>query len=369
MFYVLGDFLLYISIALVIGLLFLNLVPEDRKPKVMVTKKQLTWLIAAVVFFSAFPVVNLIIYFVTELKYDVGFVTYRVLRDYNVGHGWIMTVIFALLLGSLVYQRIETKHERLAAVIQLVLSIGMLAGVGYASHSAGLYGYKGFATHSIHLLGVSLWLGILMAVSWFTRGSDNWKRWLAWMSPLAVTCFVVTVASGIVVMLYLSDNYVEGLVVPFGQALLIKHALLLPLIALAITNGFGLRRRLMKEPGFNPLTWLRMESVLALTVFFGTAYLSQQAPPHDLNETLANGEVSVSNLWSFFNGQDLAANAQITFQFSALGIVFSLLAIVMATLGIGIMIKRRELWFSFNLLLCSALSLYLAAMLSVHSVT
>ncbi|GGG70553.1 copper resistance D family protein [Paenibacillus radicis (ex Gao et al. 2016)] len=366
MFYIVGDFLLYCSIALLTGMLLLNLVPEKLKPATVINRLQLTWLTAAVVVFSSLPVVKLILFFVLEMHYKLDFVTFRVLRDYNVGHGWLLTVVFAGFFVALLYQKIEPEYEKSALWIQLVLAIGMTAGIGYASHSSGLYGFKGFVMHFLHILAITIWLGSLLAAAWLTRHSANWAKWLGWMTPLSIISFILALASGIGVMFFLSDKYAEGLVVSFGQALLIKHALLLPLMALAFTNGFMLRKRLIKDPGYNPIPWLRIESVFALLVFLGTAVLSQQSPPHNMKESLLAGELPTSSLWSLFQSGAITESTSVGFQLGWISVICGILAIFMAILGTWLMKKQGRWPLVIAFLLVSAVLMYLSVMFGVQ---
>ncbi|WP_322906024.1 copper resistance D family protein [Paenibacillus sp. SGZ-1009] len=364
----LADLLLYVCLSLVVGRLLLGIMQPDQQPGIDMPRKWLIGMIIGMMILAAMPMIQVIVFFVTEFDYKIGFVLAYVLGSYNAGHGWLMTVICGLLLIIVLGQRVGTSRPRSLSAIGIVLAIGMLAGIGYTSHSASLYGWSGFITHSVHLLAVTLWLGVLFVVAWFTKRPGNWQTWLGWMSPFAMICYVAAIASGLLMMLSFTDNYAGSLAVPFGQALLIKHALLLPLTALAATNGFVLKWRLAQQPQFNPLRWLRIETVFALLVLLGTAYLSNQSPPHDLVPALESKAIALSPLWTLFYEPfaQVVAYGWLHLNGSFIGICAALLAIILVVAGILLLVRCRSIWTTIGLLVCSAISLYTAVMLSVH---
>ncbi len=375
---ILADLLLYVCLSLVLGTLLLGMIHPAYQPGIHMPKKALAGMIIGIMLLSAIPMLQVISFFVTEFDYTFGFVLSYVLGSYNAGHGWLATVICGSLLIIVLYQRVWNDRPRIVSAIGLLLTLGMLAGIGYTSHSSSLYGLTGFVTHSVHLLSVTLWLGVLFVVAWFTKRSDrsdnsrsdnNWQAWLGWMTPFAMICYIAAIASGLLMMLSFTDNYVGSLAVPFGQALLIKHALLLPLTALAATNSFLLKGYLARHPDWSPLRWLRIETVLALLVLLGTAYLSNQSPPHDLVAALDSQVIPLSPLWTLFYepfGQaTMYGLLQLGWSFT--GIAIALLALVLVIAGIWMLVRFRSIWTSLGLLVCSAISLYTAVMMSVHS--
>ncbi|MFD1887863.1 copper resistance D family protein [Paenibacillus wenxiniae] len=380
--WILADGLLYVCLSLVLGTFLLGMIHPAYQPGIHMPKKALTGMIIGIMLLSAMPMLQVIMFFVTAFDYTFGFVLSYVLGSYNAGHGWLATIICGLLLIIVLYQRVWNDRPRLMSAIGLMLAIGMVAGIGYTSHSSSLYGLTGFLTHSVHLLSVMLWLGVLFVVAWFTKQSDrsenserlghgqsdNWKAWLSWMSPFAMICYIAAIASGLLMMLSFTDNYAGSLAVPFGQALLIKHALLLPLTALAATNSFLLKGYLARQPDWSPVRWLRVETVFALLVLLGTAYLSNQSPPHDLVAAVDSQAIALSPLWTLFYepfGQaTLYGVLQLGWSLTAIAV--ALLALVLVIAGVWMLVRFRSTWTSLGLLICSAISLYTAVMLSVH---
>ncbi len=365
---IIADFILYICLSLVFGALILEIVKPEYQPGIRMPKQALLWMIVGIMLLSALPMINVMNFFITQFNYKVGFVLSYVLGTYNAGHGWLITVICGLLLIIVRYQRIWTHAARQQSMIGFVLALGMLAGIGYTSHSASLYGFTGFVTHSVHLLSVTMWLGVLFVVAWFTNRPGNWGAWLRWMSPFAMICYIAAIASGLLMMLSFTDQYAGSLAIPFGQALLIKHALLVPLTTLAATNSFVLKSRLNRQPDFQPLRWLRVETVLALLVLGGTAYLSNQSPPHDLVQTLESEVIALSPLWTLFYEpfQQASMYGALRIGWSLGGIIAALFGAGLMTIGIWLLVRFRSVWTTIGLLVCSAISLYTAMMLSVQ---
>lgn len=75
-------------------------------------------------------------------------------------------------------------------------------------------------------------------------------------------------------------DYTNSWLFPYGQALLIKHILIIPLLIYAIINGIFVKRKIKRDPNFNPKTWTRIECIIILLIFTVTAVLGQQAPPN-----------------------------------------------------------------------------------------
>jgi putative copper resistance protein D len=153
-------------------------------------------------------------------------------------------------------------------------------------HVSALDPAAGFLAQAAHVLAVFAWMGLLLIFAWFSREEVQWKNVLSWFSPLAVLCMVGIVVSGLSVMGFVAPEYVYSWVLPYGQALLIKHLLLLPLMALAFLNGFLHPYRLRKNADLKP--WFKAESVLAVAVLAVTAYMGRQVPPHDVSSVLLN---------------------------------------------------------------------------------
>ncbi|PSJ95513.1 hypothetical protein C7R93_12310 [Brevibacillus fortis] len=66
-------------------------------------------------------------------------------------------------------------------VLRVILAVicGLILTMGWGSHAASVVEGRGFITHSLHVLSLSLWIGILIVVAWFSKGNANWLCFLA----------------------------------------------------------------------------------------------------------------------------------------------------------------------------------------------
>ncbi|MFF2480491.1 copper resistance D family protein [Paenibacillus sp. NPDC058071] len=281
-----SEALLYLCFAILTGTFLLRLVPENRRPELRVPNGLLFACAIAIPLLSYVPIHQLAVQFGTEFETPYGTMVKSILLDIKSGKAWIWTLIASLGLAAILGLR-SFRDDKHMPKVGLFITGLLIVWLGYASHASSLYGTKGLIVHSVHFLAVSVWIGILLVASWFSVGADNnWQRFLSWFSPLAVVCFLITLAAGLVLMSFTTPEYVNAWMLPYGQTLLIKHLLLLPLLLFAFSNGFGYRIWMAKDSSFNPQPWFKAESAIAFLLFAASAVLGQQAPPHNVKDTL-----------------------------------------------------------------------------------
>lgn len=253
----------------------LQFIPNDKKPILHVSKAFLLCCVLGLILFSFGPVLQVIVYFAESV--GVTQTLFSVLFTFEVGKAWIFITWCAVFLWIAIYLE-SSKY------LQAVLMILMVLGIGYASHVASLSFWSGFVSHTIHFLAVTLWTGIVIQVSWFTKESVNWERFLRWFTPFAIACMTVILISGVVVMLFIVDikDYIDAWVLPYGQLLLLKHISIIPLLAFAVINGI-LMKKTMNSSVFNPQPWMKAESIAILVIFFFTGILGTLSPPHEID--------------------------------------------------------------------------------------
>lgn len=277
--------LLYICFAIMTGALLLKLVPASKRPAIHVPNSLLLGIAIAIPILSYMPIHNLAVLFAKDFDMSYGSILKSIILDINTGKAWLWTTLgsigLALLLGLKSFQ--NDKHMPKVALFVTFL---LIVWLGYAGHASSLYGFRGLVTHTAHFLAFSVWIGILFVVSWFSKDNANWSTFLRWFSPVAIISVLVTLIAGLVLMSFTTPEYVNAWMLPYGQILLIKHLLILPLLLFAYTNGFGYKKISKTEPSFNPKRWLKAESIIALLVLSATAVLGQQSPPHKVRETL-----------------------------------------------------------------------------------
>ncbi len=165
--------------------------------------------------------------------------------------------------------------------------MAMVVTFAWSGHASSIKGAEGMLVHSIHALAVFIWTGGLLILGFWSPSDRNWGIFLEWFKPLVTLCFLLIVGSGIYLMSVVVqvEEYSDSWILPYGQALLWKHVLILPVLIIGIMNGkwsyaspersFEVRRMRM-----------RMEGILILLLFTATAWLGQQEPPHSIKDTL-----------------------------------------------------------------------------------
>lgn len=271
----LGNYLMFSILA---GYIALQFVPEESKPKINVPKSVLLLSTLGIIICTLVPIVQVISYF----KDSVGLqqATMSVLTEFQIGKSWIFIGFMATFLWMIIYVK-GSKY------LQALLLFLMILGVGYASHSASLSFWKGLFSNTTHFLIVSIWTGILIHISWFSKNHSNWLKFLRWFTPFAIVCLVVIFISGFIMMVPIVEpkDYVKSWVLPYGQMLLLKHISIIPVIVFAFVNGF-LVKKAMKHSTFNPRPWLIGESILLMFVFYFTAVMGTLSPPHTIDLTV-----------------------------------------------------------------------------------
>ncbi|MFD1848917.1 copper resistance D family protein [Oceanobacillus bengalensis] len=376
----LTEFLLYICFSMLIGYFILILVSENKRPTIHIPKKVLylaTVIIPIAAFLPIFQTAKIL-----AGDYDFWLVLKNVVLTFEIGKAWLfMSFVSIILICVLLARNFNSKIHLITWA--MVLTLLMLFGYTRSSHAASITEWQGFLFHSLHFLSVTVWIGILFVVSWFSKNKNNWLAFLKWFTPVAIICLAITIVAGYFTMeidinsyddpnATVLQEYQNGLIVNYGQALLIKHIFIISLVLFAFINGILFRRKSSQE-SFNPLKWTRAESAYALIVFGLTAFMGQSWPPHQiymllvtegaspLFETLYDGEIvnviqnaSSSDIFnvSVFFGME-------SYLLFGLGLIFMVLTIFAA-------IKRNSVFISTFSALLLALSIYVGIMLGVE---
>lgn len=318
---IVSETVLYLSFSILVGAMIFQLVPENHKPAIDIPRAVYFLSILGIIFASIGPLVQVIFYFIEALGFWQTLKS--VLYDFEVGKAWMFTSWTGLLL----YFLILFKKSR---YIQTFLVLLLVIAVGYASHAASLSFWYGLTSHTIHFLGVTVWTGILLIVSFFSKDLRNWGKYLSWFTPAAILCLIFIIVSGFMSMKLVVDpkNYVSSWMLPYGQALLVKHILIMPLLVFAFINGI-----LMKKQAENPcpttIKWMKAESIFVTLIFIVTGALSIQSPPHDI-ETMIHTE-GYSQLYKGFHPfpADGAVKLNIDFSFLAGGVLSAIVVMLM----------------------------------------
>ncbi|HET7876514.1 MAG TPA: CopD family protein, partial [Methylomirabilota bacterium] len=230
----------------------------------------------------------------------------QVLLDTQAGHVWLLRIaLLLLLLGFLGFRADARQHaDWLAARGQALGLAGVaLALVTAGGHAAAVKpgGLAAMTIDAAHLVATGLWIGALLPLGLLLRAASQPEgadarpqavRAVRRFSRLALVMVLVLAATG-AGNAAIQVASVAGLVgTPYGQLLLAKLALLIPILLVAAVN----RRRLLPElpgdaatvgrPAMRRLAaFMAAEAALALIVLGLAAALALTPPARHLQPT------------------------------------------------------------------------------------
>ncbi len=349
--------LVYLCFAILTGSFILHLIPDTNRPEI---KGGLMLASAGIAIFSFIPVLRLILY----LSSGIGFwqTMNAVLFSFEVGKTWTFTFIVSSILYIFVIW-FNFQKKPLYSCIGLALTFLLILTLGLSSHASSLDPIRGFLSHTLHLTAVSIWVGILLIVSWFSTNEANWQKFLKWFTPVALVCLGVVILTGLALISFVMElnAYPDSWIIPYGQSLLVKHLLLLPLLVFAVINGVLVKRKWKSKKPFPPKPWARMESVVILHIFSATAALGQQSPPH---ETIATSAEASKLFTSFYQGS-FQPDMSILLTLNPTGIILFVLAIVFISIMIQSFLKETPPITAFLMGILSVFCMYFALMFSI----
>ncbi|OZB91302.1 copper resistance D family protein [Paenibacillus sp. XY044] len=329
--YWLGEPFLYLSYALVVGWLIMIRTGESdviaRVPK---------WLIIASVVgaavFSFLPVLRIVMFFSDDLGFLLTLKSVMFSFSEGKDYWWTLVLMSALLLLIIFADPRYNKTVWLLCFILTVLAMIMMA---LSSHINALYGSIGTVSQFLHFFSVTVWAGSLILVGWFKPKASSWLKFLSWFHLTAVLAMVIIIASGFFLTVSVAPEYINSWILPYGQALLLKHLFMIPLFVFALFNGFLIKRILKKNASFNPRPWAKAESVMILLIYTVTGFMNQQSAPHNVSETI--NETPPSKLFLWFHNQ-VTSGLHLTWKPS----VVLALVLAMTCLGFMFLLFRKQ---------------------------
>lgn len=276
LFVLLSQAVLYICFALLLGTFILRIIPSELRPNVVVRQKVLVVVTALIPLAAFLPVLDITLYIAPRLGFTNALSI--VLTTYTVGTAWDATLLIALVFVVLLIR--TTATSKVASYVGIVLTTLLIVSVAWSSHAAALNATTGIVSDTLHLVGASVWVGILLVISFFAKDTNNWLAFLNWFTYTAVGCLAIIGISGFMLMDIMVDGYINAWMIDYGQGLLIKHLLLVPIFLFAFANTAVSRFFLLRDKPFQPLPWIRFEAILLSLIFIVTSAFSQQNPPH-----------------------------------------------------------------------------------------
>lgn len=332
---IISELLIYIGGALWAGQLLLLFVAEDKKPTIGQLDGLACAALVSIVVGSVLPLWRVISYFQQEMDLSFREALRASLFDVRIGTYFLLVYFTALCAAILI---LTARIRPAIRWFLLLLTIPLFFGIAGTSHAAAKQGLSGLLLQAGHFSLMAFWTGIVVVIGWCARDSKHWLSFLRWFSPFAQLTFFGVIVTGFFLMrqsVPLSE-YRNAWNVPYGQALLWKHLLLIPLLGYAFINGTLVKRWLQKEPAFDPRRGLRFESLILGCIFFATATLSNLEPP-DLNTLGAVKPILWSNIVLLLTGGGSIGLLLLAYQKRLpflLGSLFSLLGVSLIYIGL-----------------------------------
>lgn len=357
MIYWIGEPFLYLSFAFVTGWLVMIGAKETQTLARVPHSLVITALIGIAIF-SFLPVLRIILFFANDMGFQLTFES--VMFTFTEGKAYWWTLLFVSLLVIVIYFG-EPARNKKAWVLSCILMVGLLLSLGWTSHLTAWYGSTGLISYALHFVAIAVWSGVLLTAGWFMPAS-SWTRFLSWFPPSAIGAMLVIVLSGLYLTNALAPDYLNSFVLPYGQALLIKHLLIIPLFIFALMNGFLVKRKLQKNLSFNPKPWAKAESLFILMIYTVTGFMSQQAAPHDIFETTPQPPVSKLFLW--FHPR---------YENSALQLLWDPMALLYFAIALGCVAimffsfqRNKNSYFTVSVGILLVITLYISVMTAIN---
>ncbi|MDN4594485.1 copper resistance D family protein [Polycladomyces subterraneus] len=270
-------------LALLTGGALLSLVADDYKP-VVILPHRLFPLVALIAGLGSFvPVLRLVLF----LEPDTGCMEAVRLGVFlsRTGQVWLGLLVVSVLLALFLQVR-DVRSSKWTAGWALFGTWMLILIKSWMGHVASVSDISGWVLQSVHLTSVCVWAGGLMVVGFFTVDTARWLSFLRWFTPTAIGCVTAVILAGWGLMGTVDPEYVASWVLPYGEALLLKQWMTAGVLVTAGVNGGWIRRKLARGEEVNPLPWMRAEAVQILLVVAITAWMSQEAAPHTVAETV-----------------------------------------------------------------------------------
>ncbi|MEK3981722.1 CopD family protein [Psychrobacillus sp. FSL K6-2836] len=360
-----SEALLYVCFALLMGSYILALFPNDLIPIIIVPRKVKLVAVIGIAIFSFVPLISLIMY----LYEDYGLVDslQSILLTFEVGKSWLFMFIVTLFLGLYILF-FEHRRSNFYSIMGILLVLVLIMSVSWSSHASSIQSIKGLITHFTHFTSVVIWVGILFVITWFSQNTNNWLSFLKWFHITALYCFGIIMITGFSLMSFSTPlaAYTDTWMVSYGQSLLIKHLLIIPLIAYAFINGILMKKRLLKNDNFDARPWTKVEFFVLLLIFAATGAMSQQSPPHNLYETI-NSE-GFSSLFLLFHDGIVSSGIAAELVFNTDGLLLLCISAVFLVMSLFSFVKRMPAIFSFIMSLFVVITAYLGLLFSIQIV-
>jgi len=208
------------------------------------------------------------------------------------GRVWLVRQALLLALAGVCIPLLQSRQPPRAIVYLgfalAALALGAMAFAGHAAANEGATLVLQVGADVLHLLAAGVWLGALLPLAlllaWVRRSDTAWAGAVAQaatrrFSWLGIACVATLIVAGLTNAWNLVGSIAPLVGTAYGRLLLLKVALLLPLLLFAAMNLLYLRPQLLRSPPRMQsfvfgglLTALQRNTVVE--VIFGVAILS-----------------------------------------------------------------------------------------------
>lgn len=182
--------------------------------------------------------------------------------------------------------------DRAGRASHVLLGSALVLSVSLTSHAAGDGRYLLVAADAVHLAAAAAWVGTVISLAlmpvWRLQPAPPWLEGTMHRTS-AVGLFAVVAILGTggygVWSHFWSPEQVLG--TPYGQALVLKLFLVVPILGLAALNRWVLAPKAAKTGCFVQLGWsIRIESVLLILALVAAAHYVTRSPPGEPSSLL-----------------------------------------------------------------------------------
>lgn len=157
---------------------------------------------------------------------------------------WQMVLALVTLVATLMVPRNLSRLLLILAIAQLTL----LAGVGHATLHTGAIGALQRTNHALHLLCAAAWFGGLLPVIYCMQLAKGRWRQQAITTMMRFSRYGHYAVAGVLLTGIGNVLFIQGLSLPlgtrWGQLLLLKSALVMLMVAIALANRYVLVPRM-----------------------------------------------------------------------------------------------------------------------------
>lgn len=196
----------------------------------------------------------------------------------STAQGQAYAAVFVLALAIVPAARLTIGHG--GAVAVLCLAVGTLIPPALTGHAGtGDYHHSAQLSLLIHVAAMALWLGGLVAVSWYAaRRGPELARVLRAYSPIALGCFVLIAASGVLNSWVRLSSLADLVTSAYGWLLLGKIAVL---VALGVVGSRHRARTLPAVGSGRRGSFRRLAAgeIVVMATALGLAVALSRTPP------------------------------------------------------------------------------------------